>query len=136
MGKIKVEKLTHIGMFASDVEKCAKFYMDYLDFEITREVKKDNGEHFIFLTNNDLVVEFINFGDQPETGPIHHFALDVTGGLEDFVAKLEADGIKINEPGIGYYPQDDGTTKKMVFFKGPAGENVELFEYVKTEDLN
>lgn len=130
---IEVQKLTHICMIAKDIDRCAEFYTTELGFKVTREVKKDNGEHFLFLSNKDIVIEFINMGDAAETGMIHHFALDIKGNLEAFVEHLRDKGVEISGAGVNYFPQKDGTTKKMVFIKGPAGENIEFFEYVPAQ---
>lgn len=56
MAKITVQKLTRICMITADVDKCARFYIDKLGFEIAREVKKGNGEHFIFIENDVVVI--------------------------------------------------------------------------------
>jgi len=132
MPMIEVQALTHVGMFTDDIEACRKFYTEELGFEVYREVEQET-MHIIYLQNGDVRLEFLSLGKMPEHGPIHHFALDIKGDLVAFIDHLKEIGMDI--PGeVGIYPQPNGVIKKMIFIKGPAGENIEFFEYIYPEE--
>ncbi len=127
MNDYLVKGLAHIGIMTSDAKACAQFYIDNLDFR-----------HFYSYTLGDLVlefvecggcvVEFVQSGAVDVAGVVNHVAIEVQG-IEKLVEKLKAKGIVFETEDITKMPDFFPNGVKNIFFAGPAGERIELFDY-------
>ena len=64
-------------------------------------------------------------------GTVAHIALEVLN-IENLVEALKQAGIEsIKDSNIGTVPELFPTGIKNIFFKGPSGELIELFEHTK-----
>lgn len=127
--KGKVQGLHHIGIKVKNAEASAKFYQELLEFELTNDFR--NGEsHLMFLRAGSCVLELIERKDIAPlpAGHIDHVALTVEN-IEKMVERLREHNVEFVTPEIGYAHWIFGGVKN-VFFLGPDGERIELFEVV------
>lgn len=125
-----IRGLSHIGLLTDDPKKAVDFYHEHLGFQLIYEKTLDNGTECWFAENGGLVLEFVKKSNVPAPtapGPIYHVALEVCG-MDALVAELKEKGImpadaKPNS-NASFFPSGI----KNVFFDGPCGEYIELFE--------
>lgn len=119
----KIKGLAHIGVFVKDMETSVKFYRDILGFTVT-----DVHNNLTFCNIGTCLIELVEIKDyQPRTpGQVDHIAVEVEN-IEELVAELRAKGVELPEK-IGEMPTLLGGVKN-IFFVGPDGERIELFEY-------
>lgn len=117
----------HIGILTGDTQKCVDFYCENLGFRPWYQ-GKIGPMPLTFVENGGMVIEFIQAGDMKGAGAVDHIAIEVLG-IEEAVAALRAKGIQVGDPGANpdFFPGG----MKNVFFTGPAGEKIELVEFVK-----
>lgn len=127
-----IKGLAHIGIMSNDNKASAKFYEELLDFKVFYEKTLENGTELTFVKNGNIVLEFINNdadANSMTSGQIAHVAIEVTA-IDEIVKKLRAAGVdsfKTDEP-INK-PELFPTGSRMMFFTGPSGEIIELYEY-------
>ena len=76
------------------------------------------------------MVEFVQTGGTEVNGMVDHIALEVQG-IEAMVEKLKSEGIEFETEEVGKTPDFGPNGMKNIFFRGPAGERIELFDYSK-----
>ena len=120
----KITGLAHIGIFVKDMKTSVEFYRDKLGFTVT-----DTHNNLVFCNIGTCLIELVEIANyQPRTaGQVDHIAMEVTG-IEELCAELRAKGVAIPEK-IGEMPTLLGGVKN-VFFEGPDGERIELWEYM------
>ncbi len=126
-----VKGLHHIGIRVSDAQKSEQFYADALGFKKTAEYQNDSGTKLVFIRVGTCVIELIEAPVKKEypTGIIDHVALEVAD-IEPLVCRLTEKRIMFDTGIISENPHMLGGTKN-IFFKGPDGERIELFEAVE-----
>ena len=117
----------HLGIRTDDPEKCAEFYIRNLDFRPFHTVQRPNFK-IVMVENSGLILEFIGSGKVEEAGMIAHYCIEVVN-IEKCIERLVKAGV-VPE---GAQPKNMGDfypfpTKNFNFI-GPAGENVELFDF-------
>ena len=119
--------LAHVGIMTADAQKCVDFYCQNLGFR-PYHTGKIGPMTLTFVENGGLVVEFIAAGEAKPGGAVDHIAIEVQG-IEALAEELRAKGIQVGPVGSapGLFPNGF----KNVFFTGPAGEKIELFEFTK-----
>lgn len=125
----KVTGLHHIGVKVRDAETSARFYEQLLDFERFEEFRH-GASHLVFLRAGSCVLELI---EKPEierlpAGNVDHVALAVEN-IEEIVGRLQARRVDFVSEQIAKVDWLFGGTKN-IFFMGPDGERIELFEVV------
>ncbi|MBQ1281275.1 MAG: hypothetical protein IIY16_03415, partial [Oscillospiraceae bacterium] len=80
-----------------------------------------------FVENHGLVLEFISTGKAAPGGAVAHIAIEVCG-LENLVAELKEKGIIAADAEITAMPDFFPSGSRDIFFTGPAGEEIELYE--------
>ncbi len=127
MNDYLVKGLAHIGIMTEDAKGCAQFYIDNLDFHPFYSFKA--GELVIeFVECGGLVLEFVQAGKFEHAGVVNHVAIEVQG-IEKLVEKLRSKGIVFETEDITKMPTFFPNGVKNIFFTGPAGERIELFDY-------
>lgn len=129
MGKYFMRGLAHIGIFTDNPQKCADFYVENLGFHHYH--KKEGNMGICFVENGGCIIEFVGAApEHPVDGLVNHICLEVQG-IEALVDELRAKGIQMETDGVGYLPDLFPNGVKNIFFRGPAGERIELFDYTK-----
>lgn len=128
MGKYFFRGLSHIGIMTDDPQRCAKFYVDNLGFRYYHESALRD-LRLVFVENGGCIIEFVSRGARSTAGPVDHIALEVQG-IDALVAELRAKGVEFETDNVNcmeVFP----CGCKNIFFKGPAGERLELFDFTK-----
>ncbi len=127
---MKLKKVHHIAIIASDYEKSKKFYTEVLGLNVLNEVyREDRDSYMLDLALHDrYIIELFSFPNPPkrptypEATGLRHLAFavdDVAAALKD----LRAKGVKTTELQI-----DTKTGKPMAFFFDPDELPLELSE--------
>ena len=127
----KMTGLAHIGIFTADMETSVAFYVDTLGFELFYSC--DLGKTLLrFVKAGSCILELIQpdgyTGGRGE-GVVAHIAIEVQD-IRTLVASLKAKGVKFNSPDVSVIPTLFPTGSTNIFFNGPNGEALELYEYV------
>ncbi len=126
-----VRGLHHIGIATDDLEKATDFYIQNLDFRLINKLDLPTGVSCWFVENHGLVLEFVSRGKSPyPTGPILHVALEVCG-IDGLVDELKRKGVLAPDARINVNPTAFPSGIKNIFFNGPCGEQIELFELAR-----
>lgn len=128
-----VKGLAHIGVFTQDMDKSISFYRDVLGFSLANTEKlagEEGTTHLAFLAAGDCVLELIQPANldgikDRQHGLVDHIALQVTG-LEDLIDRLRAHECQFESEEPVQVKIMGGV--KIIFFAGPNGERLELFE--------
>ena len=126
---MKLDKIHHVAIIASDYEVSKDFYVNKLGFEILRENYREQREDYkLDLKLGDCESEVCGIKNAPkrpsypEACGLRHLAFQVDC-IEKVIAELNARGIE-TEP----IRTDEFTDKKATFFKDPDGLPLELHE--------
>ena len=126
---MKLDKIHHVAIIASDYEKSKDFYVNKLGFEILREnYREARNDYKLDLRLGDCEIELFGIAsapkrpNYPEACGLRHLAFRVEN-IEEVVAELNAMGID-TEP----IRMDEFTNSKATFFKDPDGLPLELHE--------
>lgn len=127
---MKLNKVNHIAIIASDIEKSMAFYVDVLGFTVIRKVYREERDSWKvdLALNNDYLIELFSFPDAPkrlsypEAQGLRHLAFTVDD-IEASIAELQSKGIKTESIRI-----DPFTGYPCVFFSDPDGLPLELVE--------
>ncbi len=119
-----VAGLAHIGVRVADMERSLAFYRGALGFTVTADVRRGEGERYVFLGGGDCRIELIlEPGGAAADGRIEHIALRVRN-MEEARAAL-AGKADVSQPML---VEELGLRIKVAFFRGPDGEGLELVE--------
>ena len=126
--------LSHVGIKTTDPEKSMDFYKNLLGFQHYYHHELTGGTTLDFLRAGSCAIELIyspGFKDEDmgREGTVSHLALEVLD-IEELVASLKKTGVDtwLSES-IGELPELFPTGSRNIFFKGPSGELLELFEH-------
>ena len=128
----KLTGLAHIGIFTADVEKSAAFY-ESIGFR--RDAESNPGPRLVFMSLGTCLLELIQPANLAEldrrtaNGWIGHVCIECTH-IDDVVAEFKARGIVPQDAQVSYNADILGGIKN-IFFDGPSGESIELFDYMK-----
>lgn len=122
--------LAHIGVRVSDMQRSLKFYVNELGFELTHLYERPGGTQLGFVQAGTCIIELIyspNVDVAALTpGQVDHICLECDD-IAVYMARLEGK-VEVVSP-IGEMPDIMGGTRN-VFFKGPDGERIELFQFL------
>ena len=126
---MKLDKIHHVAIIASDYEKSKDFYVNKLGFEILREnYREARNDYKLDLRLGDCEIELFGIStaparpNYPEACGLRHLAFKVDC-IEEVIAELNAKGIETEPIRI-----DEFTDRKATFFKDPDGLPLELHE--------
>ncbi len=126
---MKLDKIHHVAIIASDYEKSKDFYVNKLGFEILREnYREARNDYKLDLRLGDCEIELFGIAtaperpNYPEACGLRHLAFKVEC-IEAVIAELNAMGIETEPIRI-----DEFTDRKATFFKDPDGLPLELHE--------
>ena len=126
---MELNKIHHIAIINSDLNKSKHFYIDILGLELIREVyRKERDDYKLDLKIGDSEIELFIIKDRtarpsyPESYGLRHLAFKVDD-IEVVVKELEAKGVKCEAIRL-----DEITNKRMTFFFDPDNQPLELHE--------
>ncbi|WP_231603578.1 VOC family protein [Bacillus sp. FJAT-27231] len=121
--------MEHVGIMVKNLEKSISFYTDIIGFQLLGRLDHPNGQIKIaFIGTEDkegTQIELLEgYNDSlPVEGKVHHLALKVEG-IESEIARLKEAGVRFIDKEITTLPNGS----RYMFFEGPDGEWLELFE--------
>lgn len=124
-----IKKLEHVGIMVKDLQRSISFYRDVVGLELRGTlVHTDPSITLAFLGfpgTTETELELIHgYNDSlPQEGKVHHIAFTVDN-LEEEIERLKSHHVSFIENEITTLP--NGT--RYIFFSGPDGEWLELFE--------
>ena len=124
-----IKGLAHIGIRVRDMEASLDFYTSLLGFTLTHRQFAGTSE-LAFLECGSCQLELIHPANYDERipGQIDHVALEVQH-IDEIVEALKAKGVTLLSDQVSDMPGLlDGV--RNIFFLGPDGERLELFDYV------
>ena len=127
---LKINKVHHIAIIASNYEKSKHFYTEILGLKIIREVYREARSSYKLdlAIGKTYIIELFSFPNpparpsRPEACGLRHLAFEV----EDIIqakADIEAKGIEVESIRI-----DEFTGKKFTFFADPDDLPIEFYE--------
>jgi len=119
--------LAHIGIYTNEPKKCADFYVEHLGFHFYHMEQRENFVIY-FVESQGCIIEFVEKDGFQNNGVIHHIALEVQG-IENLAHELAEKGIISKDYSIAKLEPFFASSAKNLFFTGPAGETIELFDY-------
>ncbi len=124
MGANLFTGLDHIGIKAYDMEKSIEFYTGVLGFTLVQRIKPGEVE-LVFVKLGDMVVELVGVNDSKEfaDGVVNHLSIRVSD-IFAAVDHLSQHQVEFITP----EPVAVGNGRCNFFFRGPAGEKLELFQ--------
>ena len=126
---MKLEKIHHVAIIASDYEASRRFYTEVLELPVIREnYRPERGDYKVDLKLVDCELELFCVSgaperpSYPEARGLRHLAFQVEE-IGKVIEELEAKGVEVEPVRI-----DAFTGKKMTFFRDPDGLPLELHE--------
>ncbi len=125
----RITGLAHIGVYVKDMDRSKDFYLNTLGMELQAE--EVLGEMKLALLGvGGLIIELVAKpnAEPRANGPVDHIAI-ACEDIDTLVCKLIEKGVAFDTDAISESSIFGGI--KNIFFKGPDGESLEFFEYVK-----
>jgi len=127
---MKLRRVHHIAIIATDYERSKDFYTRVLGFELLEEFYREERESWMgkLALDGSYIVELFSFPTPavrpgwPEATGLRHLAFEVDD-VEGTLAELDAEGVRHEELRF-----DPNTGKRMAFFFDPDGLPLELYE--------
>lgn len=126
---MKLSKIHHVAIIASDYQISKNFYTNLLGLPILNEnYRAERDSYKLDLSVGDSQIELFSFPEpperpsQPEAAGLRHLCFAVES-VEETAAELEDKGIAVEPIRI-----DEYTGKKYTFFKDPDNLPIELYE--------
>lgn len=131
MAACTITGLAHIGIMTADMEQSIDFYTKVLNFTCYNR-EKLGGTELAFLRAGSCEIELVAPADgsgihERRPGQVDHIAMEVAN-LDEDLARLEEAGVALTSP-AGQVPLFANGVRN-VFFAGPSGERLELFQYL------
>jgi glyoxylase I family protein len=126
---VKLNRVHHIAVIATDYERSKAFYLDVLGCTLLTEVYRAERDSWMgdLALNGEYLIELFSFPNPPArpSGPeatgLRHLAFEVDS-VPDARAELVAKGVRCEE-----LRTDPHTGRDMVFFFDPDGQPLELY---------
>lgn len=126
---MKLQKIHHVAIIASDYERSRDFYVNQLEFEVIREnYRADRNDYKLDLKLGDCELELFGIkgapkrASYPEACGLRHLAFAVED-VDEAAAWLLEKGIETEPVRV-----DEFTGKRMTFFHDPDGLPLEIHE--------
>ena len=124
---MRLNKIHHIAIIASNYEVSKKFYTEILGLQVIREVyRKERDSYKLDLKLGDSEIELFSFPNAPvrpsypEARGLRHLAFEVDN-IDEAIAELNLHGIECEPIRI-----DEFTGKRFTFFEDPDKLPLEL----------
>lgn len=127
---MRILKVHHIAIIATDYEVSKAFYLDVLGFTLDSEVFRAERNSWMgnLALNGEYILELFSFPSPPprRSGPeqvgLRHLAFEVAS-VAAAIEELDAKGVRHEE-----LRTDPHTGKAMAFFFDPDGQPLEFYE--------
>jgi len=127
---LKINKVHHIAIIASNYQKSKHFYTEVLGLKTVREVYREARDSYKLdlAIGENYVIELFSFPNpparpsRPEACGLRHLAFEVEN-VAEAKQNLEAQGIEVEDIRI-----DEFTGKKFTFFADPDDLPIEFYE--------
>jgi glyoxylase I family protein len=127
---VRINRIHHIAIIATDYEKSKAFYTSVLGFELQSEVFRAERDSWMgnLALHGTYILELFSFPSPParSSGPesvgLRHLAFEVDD-VEASLAELASKGVRCEELRV-----DPHTGKRMAFFFDPDGQPLELYQ--------
>jgi glyoxylase I family protein len=127
---VKINKVHHIAIIASDYKKSKRFYVEVLGCSVVAEHYREERDSYKLdlAINGDYLIELFSFPappkrlSYPEACGLRHLAFAVED-IEVELQELKNKNVKTTELMV-----DEYTGKKMAFFFDPDELPLELYE--------
>lgn len=127
---LKINKVHHIAIIASNFEKSKHFYTQVLGLQVIREVYREARDSYKLdlSIGENYVIELFSFPNpparpsRPESCGLRHLAFEVED-VAEAKQNLEQKGIEVEPIRI-----DEFTGKKFTFFADPDDLPIEFYE--------
>ena len=127
---MKLRRVHHIAIIATDYERSKDFYTRVLGFEFLEEFYREERQSWMgkLALDGSYIVELFSFPTPavrpgwPEATGLRHLAFEVDD-VEGTLAELDSASVRHEELRF-----DPNTGKKMAFFFDPDGLPLELYE--------
>lgn len=127
---MKLNRIHHIAIIASDYEKSKKFYTEVVGLEPLNEVYREERDSYMLdlALNGEYIIELFSFPSPPErlTYPeargLRHLAFAVDN-VAEVLEELRQKDVKTTD-----IQKDEATGKRMAFFFDPDELPLELYE--------
>lgn len=127
---MKINKVHHIAIIASDYNKSKKFYTEIIGAEILGEYYREERDSYKLdlAINGEYLIELFSFPDPPirptypEARGLRHLAFEVDD-VSAAMKELQSKGVKTTE-----LRKDPYTGKRTIFFFDPDEQPIELYE--------
>jgi len=124
-----IQGFHHVALHTTNFDSAVDLYTRVLGFSIKRSWEKEGSRCAMLDAGNDNIVELSE--KEPvgkENGPLAHLALR-TDKLDEIMERVRNEGIEITvEPKNVDLPADPVYPVRVAFFKGAAGELIEIFQ--------
>ncbi|WP_027091712.1 VOC family protein [Cohnella thermotolerans] len=127
---MKLNRIHHVAIIASDYERSKRFYVELLGLEVVAETYRRERDSWKLdlAVGGSYQIELFSFPEAPERPSypeargLRHLAFEVDD--------VESTAAELREKGIATEPirVDPLTGKKFVFFADPDGLPLELYE--------
>lgn len=120
-----LKKIEHVGIYVSNLDRSIAFYRDILGLELKEIVETDRGR-IAFMQIGESQLELICHPPTEErpAGVVDHVTFTVTDINAVYERLKEFDVELIDEAPKPVF----GGAAKILFFYGPDGERLELFQ--------
>ena len=126
---MRLNKIHHIAIIASNYEVSKKFYTEILGLQVIREVyRKERDSYKLDLKLGDSEIELFSFPNAPvrpsypEARGLRHLAFEVDN-IDEAITELNLQGVECEPIRI-----DEFTGKRFTFFEDPDKLPLELYE--------
>ena len=125
----QIQGFHHVAIHTVNFDSAVDLYTRVLGFPIKRSWGEPGSRCTMIDAGNNNIIE-LSEKDPPneEYGPLAHYALR-TDNLDEIMDRIRKEGIEITvEPKNVDLPADPVYPVRIAFFKGAAGELVEIFQ--------
>jgi lactoylglutathione lyase len=126
-----IRKIEHVGIMVKNMETSISFYQNVLGFDLLDQITPGPSVSLAFLGSREsgqVYVELVcrEGAEFPDEGKVNHLAFTVDN-MEEEVARLK----ELQVTFVTEQPNSLGNGASYIFFKGPDGESLELFQPAK-----
>ena len=122
--------LNKIGITCNNVKKSTTFYVEALGLEILERFPVINGQDYVYLQSEQLIIELM---PKPKSGntKIHHLSFSSSSLSKDTDKLTRNNVVGVKEP------FDVGVGKiRLAFFTDNDGVNIQLYERLKENGVS